>query len=516
MDKSLEHVEHWFDLITSAFARPLSRRKLAQIVFRGAGAAFLTGVGIRTASAAPVSDPETLPLALNDECAPGQSIPTCDQFCDFGRCWDACLFGPHPPDGNDCETCQEFPCTYGPQPCKPIANPDGQGFEMTCIGKNVGVTAYTCNFTTTYQQQHVCPGTSVCCETVNNVYCCPPSQSCNDNGCCVKPSSSGPMYNTTTGVVTFRFVDTSPLTAFCDASSNVGAVQPNTTFCTISNGPNGPRTVAVCSARLTSGTTGKIGCWATNSQGCSAVADPVITTLSLSTGHWISQTFDGIVASDHILVVSNADPGFVSLRIEINGHVAGSLQLERNGTKVVDLAQFMTTKENSITFVGFGRLGSSATLQLGDTVPADDVLTNLHLETRRGARPSSEFPDAPNRRFRQEAIWGKLRTHAEHLGEQHAVNLADQSVEISFASPLDPASASLPINFDVEVNHQRVDVVNAVYKESSITSSTLYLMLPSGALNVGNEVMVYWDTLKDSNGEYISGTVGPLHARMIH
>lgn len=70
------------------------------------------------------------------------------------------------------------------------------------------------------------------------------------------------------------------------------------------------------------------------------------------------------------MTVTNNNPGLERLHVWINSKHFTTLNLRDNETRSLDLVAAMTEKANTISLVGAGELGASASVAVVDTPPA--------------------------------------------------------------------------------------------------------------------------------------------------
>jgi hypothetical protein len=92
-------------------------------------------------------------------------------------------------------------------------------------------------------------------------------------------------------------------------------------------------------------------------------------TLRITKGHEAEQSFGGIQKSEHYVEIADGIPGLRRLKILVNGKLASTLNLESAGTAHADLSAAMDQEQNTLTFVGEGRPGSYANIDLSDSLP---------------------------------------------------------------------------------------------------------------------------------------------------
>ncbi|HEX3496810.1 MAG TPA: hypothetical protein VHT02_06505, partial [Methylocella sp.] len=124
----------------------------------------------------------------------------------------------------------------------------------------------------------------------------------------------------------------------------------------------------------------------------SCFIDPLTTTLKINAGHEAAQGFQTIPKAEHFIKIDNGDPGLHWLRIDVNGKYDRTLHLQPGRTMTVDTAATMNLEQNTLTFIGEGKTGSFANIELSDSAPAPNMAASLSA-----ARSTQET-----------GIWGRL------------------------------------------------------------------------------------------------------------
>jgi hypothetical protein len=88
--------------------------------------------------------------------------------------------------------------------------------------------------------------------------------------------------------------------------------------------------------------------------------------------------------------------------------------------------------------------------------------------------------------------------------------VTSNSVQLSFTGLLDASTATDPTHYRVQVNGTAVAVESAAY---DMSTNTVTLGLPQGALKSGDQVVVEWSDLSDTRGNRLSGQSGTLIAQ---
>jgi hypothetical protein len=226
--------------------------------------------------------------------------------------------------------------------------------------------------------------------------------------------------------------------------------------------------------------------------------DPIFTVLKLTTGRWVRQTFADVPQTEQFVTMTSGAPGLNRLHIWVNSKHFTTLSLGDNETRSLDLAAAMTEKANTISLVGAGELGASASVLIGDIPPAA-ATKNRGMGAMALAQTQGSSP-------RQNAIWGPLAEETEENSHLHVANTASQTVQVNFNGALSSGAASNPSAFTVEVNGKPA-AVQAVRVQAGAAGMNLTLQLPSGTLHSGDSVDVYWENLRNAKGRPLAGHV---------
>jgi len=97
--------------------------------------------------------------------------------------------------------------------------------------------------------------------------------------------------------------------------------------------------------------------------------DPIITTLRIKTGHMAEQSFHMIPKAEHFIDVENGSPGLKSLRIDVNGRFLRTVSLQSGRSVHIDASAAMTLANNTLKFIGEGKAGSFANIDVSDSTP---------------------------------------------------------------------------------------------------------------------------------------------------
>jgi hypothetical protein len=238
----------------------------------------------------------------------------------------------------------------------------------------------------------------------------------------------------------------------------------------------------------------------TNRVGNFCTCDPVLTTLELTSGRWIRQTFTDIPPHEHYVTVQNGNPGLKKLDIQVNGRVFKMNGLRDNEERTINVASAMNSSNNTITLTGYGKPGDSAFVLIADESGAG--ASTAGTSQRLFASDSPAMLQNKGQRPRHALVWGNLVSEDEE-GISSRVTLksiiahvASQSVELIFTGPL-AAKYVGPIlpGYEVMVNERSRVLVQRVYQPNA---SSIVLVLPPRALRPGDPVSVSWYNLKDA------------------
>ncbi|MEI8209381.1 MAG: hypothetical protein WCG16_09265 [Methylococcales bacterium] len=234
------------------------------------------------------------------------------------------------------------------------------------------------------------------------------------------------------------------------------------------------------------------------SNGSSGV-DPVMTTLSLTTGRWVRQTFTDIPKAESYISVTNNNPGLKTLDIRVNSHYHKTLELRTNETKTINVAEAMTTgNHNTVSLMGQGKLGASADVTISDTPPP--------------SQPNTKISHDKKLSHRENNIWGHIAEELHETSDFHNADVSTQTVLITFKGDLDSFSAGNIGLYNVDVNGRPV-VVQKANAQPQADGVELLLQLPRNTLKNGNTVDVYWEYLQDKEGQPLAGHVSLIAQR---
>ena len=98
--------------------------------------------------------------------------------------------------------------------------------------------------------------------------------------------------------------------------------------------------------------------------------DPIFTTLRIKKGqHEATQAFHMIPKAEHFIDVENGSPGLRSLRLDVNGRFFTTRSLRSGETVHIDASAAMNLAKNTLAFIGEGKVGSFANIDVADSAP---------------------------------------------------------------------------------------------------------------------------------------------------
>jgi hypothetical protein len=458
--------ENLFDDITRVLASPMPRRQAFRLIAGGLAGGSL---GFLLA-------PEQA-LAVGAACGSGcpKNGVTCNNnmTCDKSNCFAITL--PGDPFNGKCRCCAVVCGGH------------------CCCGEE------TCCFNTV-----CCPQGMPCCNQESGIGCCPAGTVCRNRRCCKNPCPG----NTTGRISAIRSGPPAQADATIqNAVEGISTISVATAVnCTVANMPmnaGGTKSPMVCTATKIDQTKPAQFvfnvCPPNTPVECCCPVDPIFTVLKLTTGQWVRQTFADVPPAEHFVTMTNGDPGLTRLHIWVNSKHYTTLNLRDNETRGLDLAAAMTEKENTISLVGAGELGASASVAIVDSPPAP--------VTSHGAASAAAQAQGPT--SRHNATWGPLAEETEENSHLHAAKSASQTVQVNFNGAL--SNAANPSAFTVEVNGKAA-AVQAAHVQAGAAGMDLTLQLPPGTLHNGDSVDVSWDNLRDAKGRPLAGHV-PLFAQ---
>ena len=289
-------------------------------------------------------------------------------------------------------------------------------------------------------------------------------------------------------------------------SSNCGFsyVSASGSYCTWTISPSSPdcttTTVTVTATKTDTTKSASIYASAADCTGSSAGVDPVMTTLSLTTGRWVRQTFTDIPKAECYISVTNNNPGLKTLDIRVNSHYHKTLELRANETKNINVAEAMITgNHNTVSLMGQGKLGASADVSISDTPPP--------------IQPTVTISRDKNLSLKENTVWGHIAEELHETSDLHSADVSTQTVLITFKGDLDSFSAGNIGLYSVDVNGRPV-VVQKADAQSQADGVELLLQLPPNTFKSGNTVDVYWEDLQDKEGQPLAGHVSLIAQRL--
>jgi len=257
--------------------------------------------------------------------------------------------------------------------------------------------------------------------------------------------------------------------------------------------------VTVKGTKIDTSQSASISATAVDCTGLTASVDPVMTTLSLTTGRWVRQTFTDIPKAESYISVTNNNPGLKTLDVRVNSHYHKTLELRTNETKTINVAEAMTTgNHNTVSLMGQGKLGASADVTISDTPPP--------------SQPNTKISHDKKLSHRENNIWGHIAEELHETSDFHNADVSTQTVLITFKGDLDSFSAGNIGLYNVDVNGRPV-VVQKANAQPQADGVELLLQLPRNTLKNGNTVDVYWEYLQDKEGQPLAGHVSLIAQR---
>ena len=195
-------------------------------------------------------------------------------------------------------------------------------------------------------------------------------------------------------------------------------------------------------------------------------------------------------------MLSNHDPGLHTLEVWVNSKLQSTVSLTPSETLNLDVTAAMTWPENTISLVGFGELASRAHIIITDSTPGDypvtpevETLTPTRIQSGAHSRKRSKTTPA----------------------SRHASS-ATHTIQLNLSDALASGISSDPSLFYVKV-HRKLQIVQGVAVEPGPGGTTnLTLSLLPDSFDAGDAVYVYWHSLPDAHGGWLSGLV-PLLAK---
>ena len=258
--------------------------------------------------------------------------------------------------------------------------------------------------------------------------------------------------------------------------------------------------VTVTATKIDTTKSASIYAVAVDCTGNNSGVDPVMTTLSLTTGRWVRQTFTDIPKAESYISVTNNNPGLKTLDIRVNSHYHKTLELRANETKNINVAEAMITgNHNTVSLMGQGKLGASADVSISDTPPP--------------IQPTVTISRDKNLSLKENTVWGHIAEELHETSDLHSADVSTQTVLITFKGDLNSFTAGNIGLYSVEVNGKPV-VVQKADAQSQADGVELLLQLPPNTFKSGNTVDVYWEDLQDKEGQPLAGHVSLIAQRL--
>jgi hypothetical protein len=132
--------------------------------------------------------------------------------------------------------------------------------------------------------------------------------------------------------------------------------------------------VVLWAAKVTPGEPAAVNVLALDTCGRGKSFDPVITTLTVTSGNRVQQRFAGLLSAERYLQVINGTPGLQWLEVNLNGHIFRLNPLAAGQSVAADLAPAMNEGDaNVVVLTGYGDTGASALVLITDQ-PAGNLV----------------------------------------------------------------------------------------------------------------------------------------------
>jgi hypothetical protein len=223
-----------------------------------------------------------------------------------------------------------------------------------------------------------------------------------------------------------------------------------------------------------------------------AAASAGAETLSISTGHSVSATFNNVPATAHSIQWTNGNAEFTQLTIRINGETYRVFPQSANAvnrTTSIDASSVMTGPNNTVTFIGRGPIGSSANIVVGDAPLAAGGASTA----AKGAVENT-------------SISGTLADLTEDNTFDQLAIAAKEQIQLRLATSLDLVSAFNASNYVVTINGSRVSYLQASATPNA-DGTEVVLRLSTRSFATGDAIQVNWNGLKTTKGQLLSGHV---------
>lgn len=150
---------------------------------------------------------------------------------------------------------------------------------------------------------------------------------------------------------------------------NIKSVNANTEIAPFSHGTTTP--IRINAASLDPSKPAAVRVRVTNVAGGATIGNVAFQHLAISAGNRVEQTFNNILAQQHILTVVNSKPGLQSIRVQVNGKLFRVVELQDGASQPIDLSSALTLAANTVTVFGTGERGDSALIVIGDAAPGE-------------------------------------------------------------------------------------------------------------------------------------------------
>jgi hypothetical protein len=168
----------------------------------------------------------------------------------------------------------------------------------------------------------------------------------------------------------------------------------------------------VTSTKIDESLPSEVALRATDLAGNVTNCDPVLTTLALTTGRRVQQTFTDIPREEHFVTIQNGSPGLKRVEIRVNGKLFEVDSLRANQLRTIDIAGAMVAgRKNTITLVGHGVPGDSAMVLIADSGNASrgKPLPMGNVDSQRGPTTMSNTSNS--------GTWGHVVEHQEYASD---------------------------------------------------------------------------------------------------
>jgi hypothetical protein len=266
--------------------------------------------------------------------------------------------------------------------------------------------------------------------------------------------------------------------------------------------------------------TGVVGLRITDQQGHCNLLDPVLTTIEIPPeGKLVRQTLTDIPQAESHITIKNNAPGLRRLIIQTNGRMAKLVTLETDTVTIDVSAAMVEGNNNTITLIGLGRPGASASILVAppQSGPDEDEQGTAARQDPAGpeGRGGSLGPIAlgwnvPNDEDSLSAMLSDGGVDAspspELLGSpvSATARLSMNALRLTTNGHLGLDAASNPANYLVEVNGITSDVRIVGYQAGT---NTVLLGLAPETLRQGDTVRVSSKDFGGQIGRALAGEV---------